>query len=114
MPTSMTRTRPILKRREAGALARPGGQGGHPGPHHCPLPGQARAHRGVLPQRDTGRLGPRLRAAEVGAGRFRGEESVYHVNVDGQHSTCDCRGFERWRSCKHLATLLELVEEGKL
>jgi hypothetical protein len=42
------------------------------------------------------------------------EESVYHVNVDGQHSTCDCRGFERWRSCKHLATLLELVEEGKL
>jgi hypothetical protein len=36
------------------------------------------------------------------------------VNVDGQHSTCDCRGFERWRSCKHLATLLELVEEGKL
>jgi hypothetical protein len=42
------------------------------------------------------------------------EESVYHVNVDGQHSTCDCRGFERWRSCKHLDTLLELVEEGRL
>jgi hypothetical protein len=42
------------------------------------------------------------------------EESVYHVNVDGQHSTCDCRGYERWRFCKHLATLLELVEERRL
>jgi hypothetical protein len=43
-----------------------------------------------------------------------GEESVYHVNLDGQHSTCDCRGFERWRTCKHLDTLLELVEKGRL
>jgi hypothetical protein len=42
------------------------------------------------------------------------ESEVYHVNLDGQHSTCDCRGFERWRSCKHLDTLLELVEKGRL
>jgi len=42
------------------------------------------------------------------------EESVYYVNVDGQRSTCDCRGYERHRSCKHVLTLMELVEEGRL
>jgi hypothetical protein len=42
------------------------------------------------------------------------EESVYHLNVDGQHSTCDCRGYESHRHCKHLDTLLELVEEGRI
>jgi hypothetical protein len=42
------------------------------------------------------------------------ESEVYHVNLDGQHSTCDCRGYERWRTCKHLLTLLELLEERRL
>src|SRR5436305_11797534 len=30
----------------------------------------------------------------------------YHVRLDGPASTCDCRGFEAHRHCKHVESLL--------
>ena len=49
---------------------------------------------------------------------------VYHVNLDGRASTCDCPGFENhgWHAddngeptaCKHIMALLALQQRGKL
>jgi hypothetical protein len=39
---------------------------------------------------------------------------IYHVRLDGAASTCDCRGFEAHRHCKHVESLLALQAEGKL
>jgi hypothetical protein len=49
-----------------------------------------------------------------------GEPTAYHVNVNGQHSTCECQGFTRWgmgkdgTGCKHIAALAKLIELGKV
>ena len=50
--------------------------------------------------------------------------TVYHVNLDGQSSTCDCPGFEQhgWHAdqngeptaCRHVMALLALQQRGKL
>ncbi len=42
------------------------------------------------------------------------DANVYHVNVDGKHSLCDCKGFLRWHHCKHVEALAKLVEAGRL
>lgn len=39
---------------------------------------------------------------------------TYHVLLNGEESTCDCRGFERWSHCKHKDGLETLVKLGKL
>ena len=50
--------------------------------------------------------------------------TVYHVNLDGRASTCDCKGFEQhgWHAgqngeptaCLHVMALLALQQRGKL
>jgi hypothetical protein len=42
------------------------------------------------------------------------EESTYHVNLNGQQSTCECRGFLGYKHCKHLEGLAALDKAGKL
>jgi hypothetical protein len=39
---------------------------------------------------------------------------TYHVRLDGPRSSCDCRGFEAHRHCKHVEALLALQAGGKL
>jgi hypothetical protein len=34
---------------------------------------------------------------------------VYHVNLDGLESSCDCKGFLRHSHCKHVEGLLALL-----
>jgi hypothetical protein len=49
----------------------------------------------------------------------QGEEN-YHVLLNGEHSTCECKGFLKHglckdgRGCKHIASLNALKERGKL
>src|SRR4051812_30288856 len=43
-----------------------------------------------------------------------GEASTYDVLLDGERSTCECRGFMHHRHCKHVDTLCELVAAGRL
>src|SRR5215468_5216630 len=40
--------------------------------------------------------------------------TVYHVNLSGTDSTCDCKGFESHGHCKHVESLLALQQRGKL
>ena len=40
--------------------------------------------------------------------------TVYHVNVAGKKSTCECKGFLRWGHCKHVEVLEALTAAGKL
>jgi hypothetical protein len=35
----------------------------------------------------------------------------YHVNLDGEQSTCDCMGHLRWGHCKHVEGLLVLLRK---
>jgi hypothetical protein len=39
---------------------------------------------------------------------------VYHVNLDGDKGTCDCKGFGRWNHCKHADGLAALIAAGRL
>jgi hypothetical protein len=39
---------------------------------------------------------------------------AYCVNLDGQTSTCECRGFLRWGHCRHGEVLVALIAAGKL
>ncbi len=39
---------------------------------------------------------------------------VYHVGIDGDRTTCDCRGFLHHRRCKHVEGLKALVAAGQL
>jgi hypothetical protein len=58
-----------------------------------------------------------ITATDFGRG-FRlekiGGEETYHVNLDGNHGLCDCKGFSRWNRCKHTEGLAKLVETGWL
>jgi hypothetical protein len=43
------------------------------------------------------------------------EAREYHVLLDVERSSCDCRGFLRWgKPCKHLLSVEELVAAGRL
>jgi hypothetical protein len=60
-------------------------------------------------------------AATVGAGfhlakadRGDGPGEEYDVLLDGQFSSCECKGFLRWNHCKHVEALTALVKSGKL
>ena len=41
-------------------------------------------------------------------------ETPYAVCIDGTRSTCECKGFLRWRHCRHVEALTALLEAGKL
>lgn len=41
-------------------------------------------------------------------------EPAYSVNIDGEASTCECKGFLRWHHCRHVEALTALLEAGKL
>jgi hypothetical protein len=43
-----------------------------------------------------------------------GEPASYHVNLDGDKKSCDCKGFARWGHCKHADGLAALVAAGLL
>jgi len=43
-----------------------------------------------------------------------GTAETYRVCLDGQHSTCDCKGHSYHGHCKHWQGLLALREAGKL
>jgi hypothetical protein len=58
---------------------------------------------------DAGR-GFRLVKAERG----NGPEETCDVHLDGQQSTCECKGFLRWGHCKHLESLTALTVAGKV
>jgi hypothetical protein len=42
------------------------------------------------------------------------EPASYHVNIDGDKKSCDCKGFTRWGYCKHADGLAALVAAGRL
>jgi hypothetical protein len=54
--------------------------------------------------------GFRLTKADCGDGP--GEH--YDVLLDGQFSSCECKGFLRWNHCKHLESLAALCKCGKI
>jgi hypothetical protein len=39
---------------------------------------------------------------------------TYHVCLEGERGTCDCKGHERWGHCKHVDCSLALLAAGKL
>ena len=41
-------------------------------------------------------------------------EPPYHVNIDGDNRTCDCKGFLRHGHCKHTDGLAALIAAGRL
>ena len=45
---------------------------------------------------------------------LEGRGEVYHVNLDGDKRTCECKGFLKWGHCKHADGLAALVAAGKL
>ena len=51
---------------------------------------------------------------ERGIELTKGDGTVYHVNIDGRASTCDCKGFDAHGHCKHCESLLALQQRGKL
>ena len=58
---------------------------------------------------DAGK-GFRLVKADCG----NGPEETYDVHLDGQRSTCECKGFLRWNHCKHVESLTALSAAGKV
>ncbi len=40
--------------------------------------------------------------------------AAYHVNIDGDNRTCECKGFGRWHHCRHADGLAALVKAGKV
>jgi hypothetical protein len=45
----------------------------------------------------------------------RGEDdAAYNVLLDGERSTCECKGFLRWGHCRHVEALTALRQAGKL
>jgi hypothetical protein len=38
----------------------------------------------------------------------------YHVCLNGDSSSCECRGFLRWNHCRHIESLAALCVAGRL
>jgi hypothetical protein len=55
-------------------------------------------------------------AADYGKGLelTKSDGAVYHVNLDGLASSCDCPGHTRHGHCKHVDSLAALAAAGKL
>jgi len=43
-----------------------------------------------------------------------GTDGPYHVHLDGDNKTCDCKGHSRHNHCKHADGLAKLIQAGKL
>jgi hypothetical protein len=43
-----------------------------------------------------------------------GDEHRYHICLDGEHGTCECKGFTRWARCRHVEALRALTAAGQL
>src|SRR5437588_6078583 len=43
-----------------------------------------------------------------------GHADAYHVNIDGDRKTCDCKGHTRHSHCKHSDGLAALIAAGRL
>ena len=43
-----------------------------------------------------------------------GEPEAYHLNLDAERSTCECRGHLRHGHCKHVDGLAALITQGKI
>jgi hypothetical protein len=41
-------------------------------------------------------------------------EPPYHVNIDGQRKTCECKGFLHHGHCKHSDGIAALIAAGRL
>jgi hypothetical protein len=41
-------------------------------------------------------------------------ESKYHVNIDADKRTCDCKGHAHHGHCKHADGIAALIADGKL
>ena len=44
----------------------------------------------------------------------KADGTVYHVNLDGLASACDCKGHSRHGHCKHVDSLTALQAAGRL
>jgi hypothetical protein len=40
--------------------------------------------------------------------------TTYHVNLDGERGTCECKGFLHHAHCKHVEGLAALIAAGRL
>jgi hypothetical protein len=45
---------------------------------------------------------------------YDGNDTTYHTLLDGQRSSCECKGYLRHHHCKHIDGLTALVQLGKL
>ena len=61
---------------------------------------------------DFGR-GFRVQKFAVVEGEIRREEA-YHVNLDGDGDTCECKGNLRFGYCRHVEAMKTLVRCGKI
>jgi hypothetical protein len=43
-----------------------------------------------------------------------GTDDEYAVNLDPAHASCECKGWCRWKKCRHVAGLRALLQAGKL
>ena len=46
--------------------------------------------------------------------KLLGPHDRYDVLLNGERSTCECKGFLRWGHCKHIGALYALAEKGHL
>jgi hypothetical protein len=53
-------------------------------------------------------------AFELEKCNYDGDDETYHVNLDGQRSSCTCPGHTYKGKCKHVDGLQVLVNLGKL
>src|SRR5436190_24286806 len=42
------------------------------------------------------------------------DDAAYNVLLNGEQSSCECRGFLRWGDCRHVEALSALRNAGKL
>jgi hypothetical protein len=43
-----------------------------------------------------------------------GQPETYDVLLDGERSSCECKGFLRWHHCKHVESLTTLRQLGRV
>jgi hypothetical protein len=56
-------------------------------------------------------------AADFGRGFLLekiGAEESYHVNVDSDRKTCECKGYLKWGHCKRADGLAALIAAGRI
>ena len=46
--------------------------------------------------------------------KLLGPHDRYDVLLQGEHSTCECKGFLRHHHCKHLGAIYALAEKGHI